>query len=104
MSSVHVNPTTDYRPHLQAIRDHLVCKVDVMTRIAVPLADKFGLAEHTIVFDGNGYIDMFKQWLNRGNCTWKKLLDVLHDLDERLLANDLQRKVENKGTVFVLFK
>ena len=98
--NIYVNLITDYRPHLQAIRDHVVCKVDVMACIAVPLADKFGLAELTIVFDGNGYIDMFKQWLNGGSRTWKQLLDLFLELDERQFATGIQHKIEKKGMPF----
>ncbi|XP_065885168.1 uncharacterized protein [Dysidea avara] len=86
----------EYRPHLQAIRDHVVCKVDVMTRIAMPLAAKFGLHECDVVLDGNGYVNMFRQWLDSGNRTWKQLMDFLLELDERQFVTVLQRKIEEK--------
>jgi len=55
------------------------------------------LRETDIALDGNGYIDMFRQWLNHGNHTWKELLDIFVELGEKTFATDLRRKIEKGG-------
>ena len=86
-----------YRVHIQAIIKHVVYKV---AHISLDLALEFGISEKDaidLVKDGNGQIKIFRIWLRKGCQTWKNLVDLLHKLNEKQLADELQDKVKRKG-------
>ena len=65
------------------------------------MALEFGISEGNatdLVKDGNGQIEMFRIWLKKGDQTWKNLVDLLHKLNENHLADELQDKIERKGS------
>ena len=81
---------------MQAIKDHVVCKV---APIAFSLALKFGVSKeqaNDLAKTGNGQIEIFRIWLKTGSRTWKELLDVLHKMNEGKLADELQDKLKNE--------
>lgn len=82
---------------MQAIKDHVVYKV---AHIALKLALEFGISEDAsdLVKDGNEQIEIFRIWLRKGHQTWKNLVDVLHKLNEKQLADELEDKVKRKGS------
>ena len=85
-----------YRPHMQAIKDHVVCKV---APIALSLALEFGISEEQasdLAITGNGQIEIFRIWLKTGSRTWKELLNVLHKMNEGKLADKLQDELQDK--------
>ena len=86
-----------YRLHMQAIKDHVVCKV---APIASSLALEFGINEEqasNLAMTGNGQIEIFRIWLKTGSRTWKELLDVLHKMNEGKLADELKNNLKGKN-------
>ena len=65
------------------------------------MALEFGISKEdasNLVKDGVGQIQVFRIWLRKGPQTWKNLVDVLHRLNEDKLADELQDKLEKKGS------
>ena len=86
-----------YRPHIQAIKDHVICKV---AHIAVNLALEFGISKEEasdLAKNGDGQIEIFRIWLKKGPQTWEELLKLLCKLNEHKLANELRENLEKKG-------
>jgi len=89
---------------MKAIKDHVICRVDVLGRVAMDLALKFGISKEEadeLVKDGNGYIEIFRIWLYQMEIptTWETLINFLNDLKEFKLADELKSKLERKGAV-----
>ena len=81
---------------MQAIKDHVVCKV---AHIAFRLALEFDISEEeasNLAMTGDGQIKIFKIWLETGSRTWKELLNVLRKMNENKLADKIQDELLNK--------
>ena len=99
---VHI--ITDTRPHMQALRDHVISQISE-DRLQ-PLAYKLGLSQEAIdqlPVGKRGIEVVLKEWLKSGQRKWLDLKVALccPQVNEQNLSDSILRKLTNNGMVFV---
>ena len=96
LTCIHTH-VTDARPHMQALRDHVISQISE-DRLQ-PLAHKLGLPQEVIdqlPVGKQGFEVMMKEWLKSGQCKWHDLVTALRENDQPL-SDTLMRLLQTDG-------